>query len=82
MDGGAAGHYHDVLWPTWRTEVAGLGLRDGIAVYPFLWSEEAQQDMAATTRKPVPLNQILGMHAACCDQLGFAKPGELGEAGV
>lgn len=79
VDGGAAAHYHDVLWPTWRTEVAELGLRDGIAVYPFLWSEEAQEDMAATTRKPVPLTEILGMNTAFCDQLGLAQPGELGQ---
>jgi hypothetical protein len=78
LDGGAAGHYHDVLWPTWRTEVAELGLRDGITVYPFLWSQEAQQDMAATTRKPAPLDQILSMHAVSGDQLGLAQPGELG----
>lgn len=77
-DGGAASHYREVLWPTWRTEVAELSPRDGITVYPFLWSQEAQEDMAATTRKPAPLHQILDMHAAMCDQLGLAAPGELG----
>jgi hypothetical protein len=82
LDGGAAAHYRDVLWPTWRTEVAQLGPRDGITVYPFLWSQEAQEDMAATMRKPAPLNQILAMHAASCEQLGLDTPGELGAAGV
>lgn len=82
LDGGAANLYHDMLWPTWRTEVAALGLRDGISVYPFLWSQEAQEDMAATTRKPAPLNEILGLHATCCDQLGLGEPGELGATGV
>ncbi|MFE0028460.1 DUF2625 family protein [Amycolatopsis sp. NPDC059021] len=82
LDGGAAGHYHDLLWPTWRTEVAELGLRDGITVYPFLWSQEAQEDMAATTRKPAPLTQILDLHAGFCDQLGLAQPGELGASPV
>jgi Protein of unknown function DUF2625 len=82
LDGGAAGHYHDVLWPIWRTEVAGLGLRDGISVYPFLWSQEAQQDMASTNRTPAPLAQILDLHAGFCDQLGVVQPGELGSVGV
>ncbi len=82
LDGGAAGHYHDVLWPTWRTEVAELGLRDGISVYPFLWSQEAQQDMAATTRKAVPLAQILELQASFCDQLGLGEPGDLGTVAV
>lgn len=78
LDGGAASHYYDVLWPTWRAEVAELGLRDGLSVFPFLWSQEAQQDMAATTRKPVPLEEILGLHGEFCTQLGLAEPGELG----
>jgi hypothetical protein len=78
LDGGAAGHYEDVLWPTWRAEVAELGLREGITTYPFLWSEEAQDDIAATTRKAVPLEQILGMHSSFCAQLGLGQPGELG----
>ena len=82
LDGGATSHYHDVLWPTWRGEVAELGLRDGITVYPFLWSQEAQEDMASTSRKAVPLGQILDLHASSCVQLGLAEPGELGASGV
>jgi|SRR5579875_3244075 len=81
MDGGAIGFYHDVMWPTWRAEVAELGLRDGISVYPFLWSQEAQQDMAATTRKAVPLAQILSLYDDFCGQLGLDAPGELGILG-
>ena len=76
--GDAASHYYNMLWPNWRAEAAELSLRDGISVYPFLWSEEAQQDMAATTRNPVPLEQILGMHAASCAQLDLDDPGHLG----
>lgn len=82
LDGGAASHYYDVLWPTWRSEVAELSLRDGISVVPFLWSQEAQEDVAATTRKPVPLKQILSSHAISCAQLGLAQPGELGVIGA
>jgi len=74
LDGGAANHYRDLLWPTWRTEVAELGLREGISVFPFLWSQEAQQDMAATSRKPVPLEQILGMNEDMREQLGVGEP--------
>ncbi len=78
--GDAASHYYDLLWPAWRAEVTELGLRDGILVFPFLWSEEAQQDMAATTRQAVPLDQILEMHAESCTQLCLPDPGELGFA--
>jgi Protein of unknown function DUF2625 len=74
----AASHYRDLLWPAWRAEVAELSLRDGISVFPFLWSQEAQQDMAATTRSPIPIEQLLDMHAASCAQFGLDDSGELG----
>ncbi|BBY46708.1 hypothetical protein MARA_01380 (plasmid) [Mycolicibacterium arabiense] len=74
----ATSHYRDLLWPTWRAECAALGLREGISVYPSPWSDEAQQDMAATTRGAVPLEQILDMHAASCLQLVLDDPGALG----
>jgi len=57
-----------------------MDLRQGFAVFPFLWAEEAQQDMAATTRSPVPIDQILEMHVQSCTQLGLPDPGELGFA--
>jgi hypothetical protein len=76
----AASHYHDLLWPTWRAEAAALSLRDGISVFPCLWSQEAQQDMAATTRSAVALEQILDMHAGSCTALDLDDPGELGFA--
>ncbi|MFE3784666.1 DUF2625 family protein [Amycolatopsis sp. NPDC059090] len=78
LEGGAASHYSDLMWPTWRTDLAGLGLRDGISVYPFLWSAEAQREIAATIRKPVPLELILSMHGDFCVQFGLPKPGWLG----
>jgi Protein of unknown function DUF2625 len=78
LDGNAVNHYYDLLWPTWRTEVSGLGMRDGISVYPPLWSEQAQQDMVATTRKPTQLTTILETHSVFCEQLDLAQPGALG----
>jgi hypothetical protein len=74
----ATSHYYSLLWPAWRAEATELKLREGISVFPFLWSEQAQQDMAATTRKAVPFGQILELHAASCVQLGLDDPGELG----
>ncbi|MDX8141376.1 DUF2625 family protein [Lentzea sp. BCCO 10_0061] len=78
VDGGAASLYRDLLWPTWRIDVSGLSMRQGVSVYPFPWSEEAQRDMAATAREPVPLAQLLGLHGEFCTQFGLPDPGELG----
>jgi hypothetical protein len=70
--------YDGLRWPGWQTESAGLGPGQGIAVYPFLWSEEARADLAATTRHPVSLRELLGISADSCRQLGLRDPGFLG----
>jgi hypothetical protein len=66
------------LWPNWRSELAGLRTDQGISFYPFLWSSEAQEDIAATTRKPVSMNELLEMHHIFCEQMGTGDPGFLG----
>jgi hypothetical protein len=76
--GGAMSFYQDLLWPSWESEVTGLGLRQGIGVFPPLWSKEAREDMAATSRRPVPLAEILRLHSDTCAQFGIADPGDLG----
>ncbi|RKS10096.1 uncharacterized protein DUF2625 [Nocardiopsis sp. Huas11] len=70
--------YRDLRWPGWREETAGLGPAQGIAVYPFLWSAEAQADLAATTRSPVPLRELTDLGRESCAPLGLPDPGPLG----
>ncbi|MFJ9740939.1 DUF2625 family protein [Streptomyces sp. NPDC101166] len=43
--------YDGLRRPGWREEAAALALSEGISVYPFLWSEEAHADLAATSRR-------------------------------
>ncbi|MGW4897254.1 DUF2625 family protein [Kitasatospora sp. NPDC004240] len=71
--------YEALRWPGWREEAAELTLAQGIAVYPFLWSEEAHADLAATARRPVPLHEVLGVAADFARQSGSSDPGFLGE---
>jgi hypothetical protein len=71
--------YEGLRWPGWRAETAALTHAQGIAVYPFLWSDEAHDDLAATTRRPVPMSELLGVAADFARQLGPADPGFLGE---
>ncbi|MCC9310793.1 DUF2625 domain-containing protein [Kitasatospora sp. RB6PN24] len=72
--------YEGLRWPGWREETAALTHAQGIAVYPFLWSEEAHADLAGTTRRPVPMSELLGIAADFARRLGPADPGFLGEA--
>lgn len=73
---GALDFYRDLLWPSWQSDVARLGPREGIAVFPPLWSKESRGD--GVSRKAVPLAEILSLHGDTCAQTGIADPGHLG----
>ncbi|MFE6051382.1 DUF2625 family protein [Kitasatospora sp. NPDC056446] len=70
--------YDGLRWPGWRAEAEALALSQGITVYPFLWSPEAQADLSATSRRAVPMREVLGVAAEFAGQLGFPDPGFLG----
>lgn len=71
--------YDGLRPPGWREEAAALSLSEGISVFPFLWTEEAHADLAATSRRAVPMREILGVAADFALQMGPADPGFLGE---
>ncbi|MFJ6718714.1 DUF2625 family protein [Streptomyces sp. NPDC091259] len=79
LSGNLETFYAGLRWPGWREEAGALGPSQGIAVFPFLWSEEAHSDLAATSRRPVPMREVLGVAADFAGQLGPADPGDLGE---
>jgi len=71
--------YQDLRWPGWEDETAGLNPRQGITVYPFLWSKEARDNLAATTRRPAAMRELLGLHHEFHRQLATGPdPGFLG----
>lgn len=74
--------YEDLRWPGWQEEVAALGGSEGISVYPFLWTAEAQRDLIATSRRAVPMAELLGVCGDLCRQLGLPEPGFLGEPSI
>ncbi|WP_328720082.1 DUF2625 domain-containing protein [Streptomyces sp. NBC_00247] len=76
--GGTDGFYQDLRWPGWREEAAALSCAQGFSVYPFLWSKEAHDDLAATSRRAVPMREVLGVAADFARQMGPADPGFLG----
>lgn len=56
--GATAQFYESMRWPGWEAETAALRLDQGLAVYPFLSTKEAQADMAGTARTAVPIGQL------------------------
>ena len=74
--------YAGLRWPGWQEEAARLAADQGISVFPFLWSKEARADLAATSRKPVPMTELLGLSQDFCTQMGLPAPGFLGSVQV
>ena len=70
--------YEGLRWPGWREEAAALAFSQGISVVPFLWTAEARADLSATSRRPVPMREVLGVAADFARQAGPADPGFLG----
>ncbi|WP_405457932.1 DUF2625 domain-containing protein [Streptomyces sp. NBC_00101] len=78
VSGGMESFYQGLRWPGWREEAAALSCAQGLAVFPFLWSKEARDDLAATSRRAVPMREVLGVAADFARQMGPADPGFLG----
>jgi hypothetical protein len=78
FSGGLERFYQHLRWPGWEAESAALSPGQGISVVPFLWTKEAHQDLAATSRRPVPMRELLGLHGELNRQLGEDDPGFLG----
>ncbi|MEU6974119.1 DUF2625 domain-containing protein [Kitasatospora aureofaciens] len=70
--------YEGLRWPGWQDEASRLTSDQGISVFPFLWSKEAHADLAATSRRPVPMAELLGLNRDFCAQMGLPAPGFLG----
>ncbi|MET9227714.1 DUF2625 family protein [Lentzea sp. NPDC003310] len=70
LGGGLEEYYSTVFWPGWQEEVAALGPREGIVMYPPLWSAEGSGDIAGTSRKAVPMPELVAFHVDTARQLG------------
>ncbi|WP_041540676.1 DUF2625 domain-containing protein [Catenulispora acidiphila] len=71
------GFYSALRWDGWREEAAAAGPAEGISVFPFLWSKQAE-DVATTSRRTVPMSGVLGIAADFAQQIGVGDPGFLG----
>jgi len=66
--------YEPLRWPGWEQEVARLAPTEGIAVYPFLFSEEGSNP-ATSQRSPVTLTELLYANNAAAQQLNGPNAG-------
>jgi hypothetical protein len=53
--------YAGLRWPGWEQEVDGIGAGQGVAIHPPPFSKEGR-DVAAASRRPVPLPELLGFY--------------------
>lgn len=68
--------------PGRREETATLALSQGVAVHPFLRSEESRADLAGTPRQAAAMRQVLGAAPDFARRAGPAAPRLLGEVRV
>ncbi|MEV6524493.1 DUF2625 family protein [Longispora sp. NPDC051575] len=68
--GGTTEFYAGLRWPGWEEEISTLAPDQGISVYPFLWSKEAQRDLSGTSRRAVPVAEIFVSQEHFAAQLG------------
>lgn len=80
LSGGLQDFYGGLRWDGWRSEVSVLNGRQGLSFFPPLWSAEARQDLLATSRRAVPMAELLGLSRDSCLQFDGADPGFLGVA--
>lgn len=78
LSGQLAQFYEHLRWPGWQHEVRSLHPSQGIGIYPPLCSEEGMANLPATTRRPVPMTELVGMSTDFCRQFGQRDPGFLG----
>jgi hypothetical protein len=60
LTGDLEAFYRGMRWPNWKREVEQLPGNQGISVYPFL--SAAGAEIAKRSRKPVPLEELWGLH--------------------
>lgn len=70
--------YAALRWPGWYEEAESLDLSQGLSAFPSPWSAEAGDDLAAASRRPVPLGELAGANRKFCAALGLPDPGPFG----
>ena len=63
-------YYMDYRWKTWQEDISNLNCNEGVAFYPFLWTQEW---IEKRSRRIVPINEIIGLEFDFLKQISEAK---------
>lgn len=69
LSGSLTQFYDTLRWPGWKTEVAALGLNEGIHAWPPPSTVEGK-DLSQVSRKAVPMAELVSFHHEMARQLG------------
>jgi len=72
LSGRTAEFYANFRWPGWAAEVSALSADQGLAFYPPLGTAEAETNLAGTSRRAVPFEELRGL----LGELSVLSPGE------
>ncbi|GAA2220448.1 DUF2625 domain-containing protein [Promicromonospora sukumoe] len=81
LDGGLTDFTEGLRWDGWEAETRGLAGDSGLNFFPPLWSKEAHEDLAATSRAVVPMSELVGVARSTAAQIDGADLGPLGTFG-
>lgn len=70
--------YEGLRWVGWQDEVRALNGDQGLSLFPPLWSAEARQALSVTSRRAVPMTELLGVARDSCRRFDGVDPGFLG----
>ena len=62
--------YMDYRWKNWQEDISNLNCNEGVAFYPFLWTQER---IEKRSRRIVPINEIIGLEFDFLKQISEAK---------
>ncbi|RPF20342.1 DUF2625 family protein [Myceligenerans xiligouense] len=78
LDGGLDDFTEGLRWNGWEAETRGLAGDHGLTFFPPLWSTEAHEELAATSRAVVPMAELVGAARSTAVQIDGVDPGPLG----
>ena len=78
LDGGLAEFTNGLRWAGWEAETRDLSGDSGLNFFPPLWTKEAHEDLAATSRAVVPMAELVGLARSTAAEIDGVDLGALG----
>ncbi|MFE7504190.1 DUF2625 family protein [Promicromonospora sp. NPDC057488] len=79
LDGGLAEFTEGLRWDGWEAETRDLSGDSGLNFFPPLWTKEAHENLAATSRAAVPMAELVGLARSTAAEIDGVDLGALGK---